>query len=84
MPGGEASATFLTKLLMELILTYPSDFTALTDGKKLQVGMIISCGAIDMQVGSICRTTLMESIFPSGDIFDGLTELLAYTPPPPP
>ena len=76
-----ASKRFYTYRLLNLILTYSSEFTALTDGKKDKVRMILSCGIIDMNVGSTMRTEIFE-IFPSGDIHDDLTTLLSYTPPP--
>ncbi len=57
------------------------EFNALTTGNKDLVRMILSCGVIDMNVGSFIRDKLFE-IFPDGTTtYTNLMELLSYTPP---
>jgi len=81
MPGNSlASDRFLTNHLLEIVLTYPSEYAALSDADKDRLKMIISCGVINMNNGSYMREKVFE-MFPSGDIYDALTALLAYTAP---
>lgn len=76
-----ASDRFFTHYLLQIVLAYPSEYAALSDVNKNKLKMILSCGIINMNNGSFMREKVFE-IFPSGDIYDALTALLAYTPPP--
>lgn len=78
-----ASAKFRTYRLVELIFDYPSDYNGLNDSEKIGLALIISCGKIDMQDGSVIRNKIFD-MFPSGDIHDELAAMLLYIPSEPP
>lgn len=80
---GMASTRFYTWRLQELIATYKQEYDDLQGPERKEVDMIVSCGIIDMNPGSVLRDRLF-TLFPSGDIYEALTALLAYTPPPGP
>lgn len=78
-----AGTRFDTGRLQELITAYRGEYDALQGPDRKEVDMIVSCGIIDMNVGSVIRNRLFV-LFPSGDICDGLTAMLDYPPPPGP
>ena len=77
-----ASALFYTSKLLELIITYPAEYSALTNAQKSTLSLIISCGRIDMTTGSVIRTKIFEIFTEGTNIYADLTTMLAYTPPP--
>lgn len=80
MTTGLASVDFQTFRLVELMIDHSDEFAALTGPERERVRMIISCGKIDMSLGSTIRARIFE-LFPEGtDIYADLTEMLSFTP----
>lgn len=79
--GGLRKMPFYTFRLLEI--TVPAEYNALTDSQKEKFKMIISCGIIDTNPGSIILEAIYD-LFPEGTATRAsLDALLTYTPPGP-
>ncbi len=82
MSNSQASARFYTYKLLEVMDDI--EYDALSASNKAKLNVLISCGIIDINVGSPLRAFIF-SIFPDGTTtYDRLMALLTYTPPPGP
>jgi len=76
---GYSCRPFPTYLFLEVIVA--SEYNALTNGQKEKLKMILSCGTVDMMVGSLVRADIF-TLFPEGtETYDNLIYLLAPTSP---
>ena len=77
-----ASSRFHTMHLLEVIVSDPAEYVALTDAKKARVRMILSCGIINMGENNPVKDEFF-TLFPEGTtIGDNVLALLEYTAPP--